>query len=175
LGFKENIMAQQLDVKPILNLDVLSHGTVECIDLNKTRRFYTEVLGMEVVQTSATSLMMRLNSAVTIACVKKGGGTSGGVFNHFGFDVANKELVDEAYERVKEVKNEYDIQKITRPVQQHGTYSFYIIDRDENWWEILENPKGGYSYVFDMEEQPGEWRKLNHGGGRRDKAKASPL
>jgi catechol 2,3-dioxygenase-like lactoylglutathione lyase family enzyme len=164
-------MDHQVENKPILNLAVLSHGTVECTDLEATRRFYTEVLGMEVVQTSATSLMMRLNSATTIAAVAKGGGTSAGVFNHFGFDVATKELVDEAYERVITVQEEYNIQKVTRPVQQHGTYSFYIIDLDENWWEILENPKGGYSYVFDIEEQNDEWRDQNHGEGRSKKAK----
>jgi catechol 2,3-dioxygenase-like lactoylglutathione lyase family enzyme len=164
-------MDEQKEIKPILDLDILSHGTVECTDINATRHFYTEVLGMEVVQTSATSLMMRLNSTTTIAAVAKGGGTSAGVFNHFGFDVASKELVDDAYERVIKVQEKYNIQKVTRPVQQHGTYSFYIVDLDENWWEILENPKGGYSYVFNIEEQSSEWREQNQGEGRSKKAK----
>jgi catechol 2,3-dioxygenase-like lactoylglutathione lyase family enzyme len=169
-GLRINMMDQPVANKPVLDLDFLSHGTVECSDLEATRRFYTEVLGMEVVQTSAVSLMMRLNSVTTVACVQGKAATSAGLFNHFGFDVATKEMVDAAYEQVKAVKDKYGIKKITKPVQQHGTYSFYIIDLDENWWEILENPKDGYSYVFDIEEETDGWREQNHGTGRREKA-----
>ena len=165
-------MDQQIDTKPVLDLDILSHGTVEVYDLDVARRFYTEVLGMEVVQTSAVSLMMRLNTTTTIAAVKNKGGTSAGVFNHFGFDVATKELVDECYERVKPVKDDYGIKKITRPVQQHGTYSFYIVDADENWWEILENPTDSYSYVFDVEESSTKWNDQDQGRDRRSNYEA---
>ena len=45
----------------------LSHGTVECHDLEAARRFYSEFLGLEVRQTSSRSLMLRLNSVTTIA------------------------------------------------------------------------------------------------------------
>ncbi|MEK9679357.1 MAG: VOC family protein [Rhodospirillaceae bacterium] len=155
--------------KPLLDLDFLSHGTVECYDLDATRRFYEEVLGMEVVQTSARSIMIRLNSTTTIAAVASKGGTSAGLYNHFGFDVETKEQVDEAYQKVMKVKDEYGIKKITKPVGQHGTYSFYIVDLDENWWEILENPKGGYTYVFDVDENAVAWRDQDHGQGRREK------
>ena len=40
-------MDQSATTKPILDLDILSHGTVEVIDLDRARRFYTEVLGMQ--------------------------------------------------------------------------------------------------------------------------------
>ncbi|NQV56048.1 MAG: VOC family protein, partial [Rhodospirillales bacterium] len=125
--------------KPLLDLQFLSHGTVECENLDETRRFYEDVLGMECIQTSARSMMMRLNSSTTIAAVAGGGGTSGGLYNHFGFDVATREEVDAAYKKVAPVQEEYKIKKVTKPVFQHGTYSFYIVDLDDNWWEILEN------------------------------------
>ncbi len=48
----------------------------------------------------------------------------------------------------------------------HGTYSFYIIDFDGNWWEILTNPDGGYSYVFDLEDESRSWRALDRGKDR---------
>ncbi len=52
--------------------------------------------------------------------------------------------LDAAWERACAEKDAYGIRKITRPVDQHGTYSFYVIDADGNWWEILTNPPGGY-------------------------------
>ena len=152
--------------KPLLDLKFLSHGTVECADLELARKFYTEVLGLEVVQTSAVSLMMRLNSQTMVACVQHKGGTSGGVFNHFGFDVATREEVDKAYQLVKTVADEYELKKVSKPVDQHGTYSFYLIDRDDNWWEILTNPEGGYSYVFELEEEGRDWNDQDQGKDR---------
>ncbi len=74
--------------------------------------------------------------------------------------------MDEAHKLVSGVRHEYGIKKIQRPVSQHGTYSFYIVDMDDNWWEILENPKGGYNYVFDLEETNADWREQKQGRNR---------
>ena len=145
----------------------LSHGTVECHDLEAARRFYTEFLGLEVRQTSSRSLMLRLNSTTTIACVETKGKTSAGIYSHFGLDFDGRDEVDAAYEQACAVKDGYGIKKITRPVDQHGTYSFYVVDADGNWWEILTNPPGGYSYVFEVDETDEAWRAQDQGRGRR--------
>ena len=119
-------------IKPLLKTNCLSHGTVECHDLARARRFYEEVLG---------------------------------------FEVDDRAAVDEAHKIVSGVRQEYGIKKIQRPVFQHGTYSFYIVDADDNWWEILENPKGGYNYVFDLKETAADWREQNQGRDRISKGK----
>ena len=80
-------MDQALKKEPLLKLNFLSHGTVECADLTESRRFYEEVLGLEVVQTSKVSFQMRLNSSTTIVCVQTNGDVSAGIFSHFGFDL----------------------------------------------------------------------------------------
>ena len=62
---------------PVLKLQFLSHGTLESFDLEKTRHFYTDFLGLEVVRTSPISLIIRLGGTNTIAVVqnpKRGGG-----------------------------------------------------------------------------------------------------
>ncbi len=41
-------------------------------------------------------------------------------------------------------------------VVQHGTHSFHFWDMDENCWEILSNPKGGYSWLFEHGDLEGE-------------------
>lgn len=161
----ETQTAGESHLKPRL----LSHGTIECHDLERAKRFYTEFLGFQVVQTSAISLMLRLNSTTTIACVQTKGETAAGIYSHFGLDYDSREEVDAAYQVAVAAKDDYDIQKITRPVDQHGTYSFYIIDVDGNWWEVLTNPEGGYSYVFDLEEESRGWRDQDRGRDRQER------
>ncbi len=167
MAVAEKIANTGSHLKPAL----LSHGTVESHDLHEARRFYEEFLGLEVTQTSAVSLMLRLNSTTTIACVKTKGETSAGIYSHFGLDMKSEEEVDEAYRVALEQQENYGIKKITKPVHQHGTYAMYIIDRDDNWWEILTNPEGGYSYVFDLEETDNNWREQNQGRDRQERAK----
>ena len=145
---------------------LLSHGTVECHDLAAARRFYSELLGMEVVQTSKISLMLRLNSTTTIACVETKGETSAGHYSHFGFDFETREEVDDAHETVLAQQDKYGVRKVTRPVAQHGTYAFFLIDADGNWWEFLTNPEGGYSYVFELGDNDGSWRDQDQGRDR---------
>ena len=152
---------------PHLRPRFLSHGTVECHDIDVARKFYPQFLGLEVRQTSSRSLMLRLNSTTTIACVETSGNTSAGIYSHFGLDFENRDDVDAAYRIACAEKNAYGIRKITRPVEQHGTYSFYVIDADSNWWEILTNPPGGYSYVFELNETDAKWRDQQQGRARR--------
>src|SRR3954469_24305886 len=53
-----------------LKLRFLSHGTLESRDLEKTRQFYEECLGLDVVRTSPRSMMIRLGGDNTIAVVE---------------------------------------------------------------------------------------------------------
>jgi catechol 2,3-dioxygenase-like lactoylglutathione lyase family enzyme len=152
--------------KPLLKTKFLSHGTVECRNLTQSRRFYEEVLGLEVVQTSNISIMMRLGKGTIIACVETRGKTAAGIYSHFGLDVSDKAAVDEAHKLVSGARKEYGIKKISKPVVQHGTYSFYMVDMDDNWWEILENPKGGYNYVFDLKETDKNWLQQKNAPNR---------
>ena len=157
---------------PHIKVGFLSHGTVETRDLARARKFYEEFFGFDVRQTSKISLMLRLNSTTTIACVQTRGPTKAGLYSHFGLDMETREEVDQAYETAKKLKDEYGIKKMTAPVDQHGTYAFYIVDADENWWEILTNPRNGYSYVFDLEEEGRSWNENERGKGRIEKWQA---
>ena len=144
--------------EPVLKLKFLSHGTLESKDLERSRRFYTEFLGLDCVQTSKVSLMIRLGNTNTIAVVytprPKG---EMPMLNHNGLDVLTREEVDQCYALVAAQKDKWGIKKLTKPVDQHGTRSFYFTDPDENWWEILCNPEGGYSWMFDKGRDINQW------------------
>ena len=149
--------ATQTAASPALKLNFLSHGTLESRDLEKARNFYTEFLGLEVVRTSPISLLVRLGGANTIAVVeqpKRAGEMP--LLNHNGLDVETQEEVDAAHETVVEQAAEWGLRKISKPKLQHGTYSFFFWDMDDNCWEILTNPPGGYSWLFEQGDLEGK-------------------
>jgi catechol-2,3-dioxygenase len=145
-------------------LTFLSHGTLESRDLDKTRRFYEECLGIETVRTSPISLMIRLGGKNTIAVVESVRKTEMPVLGHNGLDVSTRKDVDDCHRILEEGKERWGIRKITKPSDQHGTYSFYFCDLDDNWWEILANPPGGYSWMFTQGGDLQAW-----GAGEEDK------
>jgi len=143
-------------VEPALTLNFLSHGTLDSRDLDFARKFYEEFLGFEVVQTSQISLLIRLGGNHCIAVVKSKKTSEMNLLNHNGLDVRTKEEVDEAHRVVTEQAAKWKLTKISKPILQHGTYSFYFWDADDNCWEILTNPEGGYRWLFEYGEQTGK-------------------
>ncbi len=143
--------------EPRLKLQFLSHGTLESKDLDKTRKFYEEFLGLEVVQTSKISLMIRLGGEHSYAVVHNPRKEPMPRRAHNGLDVATREDVDRCYEIVKAEQEQWGIGKCSRPGDHHGTYSFYFSDLDDNWWEILANPDGGYGWMFATGRDIEQW------------------
>jgi catechol 2,3-dioxygenase-like lactoylglutathione lyase family enzyme len=141
---------------PALKLNFLSHGTLESRDLAFSRKFYEEFLGFEVVQTSPISLLVRLGGEHTYAVVYSKKEREMNLLNHNGIDVATREEVDAAHRIVVEEAEKWKLSKISKPLLQHGTYSFYFWDADGNSWEILTNPKGGYSWLFEKGDLEGK-------------------
>ena len=143
--------------EPALNLNFLSHGTLESKDLELSRKFYEEFLGCEVVRTSPRSLLIRFGSDHTYAVVEhKRRNKQMPLLGHNGFDVETQKGVEEAHKIVEAQAAEWGLHKITKPSLQHGTYSFYFWDMDDNCWEILTNPEGGYCWLFEHGDQQGK-------------------
>ena len=138
-----------------LKLNFLSHGTLESTDLDKSRGFYEDFLGLEVIRTSPISLLLRLGGNNTLAVVEVKEKVPMPMLNHNGLDVSTKADVDTAHAACVAQTEKWGIKKVTRALDQHGTYCFFLCDPDENWWEILTNPKGGYSWMFERGEQDG--------------------
>lgn len=143
--------------KPVLDLKFISHGTLECNDVEFTRKFYEEFFGFECVRTSKISIWCRLHKGAHIyVCVQVPNHSSEMPFtNHNGLDVETDEDVDKCYEKVQQEAEKWGLSKITKPMEQHGSYSFYFYDKDMNCWEILSNPPGGYSWMFERGDQEG--------------------
>ncbi len=134
---------------------ILSHGTLGSTDLEATRAFYTEFLGLEVVRTSPISMMARLGTDHVYAVVQVKKKPAMTRINHNGLDVETDADVDESYRTVLAAQEKWGLHGITRPVAQHGTYSFHFSDADDNCWEILSNPPRGYTWIFEKGDQEG--------------------
>jgi len=142
--------------KSRLKLRFLSHGTLESKDLVRSRKFYEEFLGLEVIRTSTVSLQIRLGGQNTIAVIKSGPNKGlMPMLNHNGLDAATQEDVEDAYRVVMDEKDKWGLHKITKPNLAHGSFSFYFWDMDDNCWEILSNPEGGYSWLFEKGDLEG--------------------
>lgn len=139
----------------ILKPTMISHGTLGSRDLEATRAFYTEFLGLDVVRTSPISMMVRLGTDHVYAVVQVKDKPDMGRINHNGLDVDSDEDVDAAYQSVLDHQENWGLHNATRPVAQHGTYSFMFWDQDENCWEILSNPPRGYNWIFEKGDQEG--------------------
>ncbi len=141
---------------PAIKSRFISHGTLGSIDLDRSRRFYEEFLGLEVVQTSPISLMIRLGGNHVYAVVKTKRKPVMDRLFHNGIDVDTTADVDESYQTVLDAAEEWGLHDIDEPREQHGTYSFKFWDMDENCWEILSNPANGYTWIFDKGDLDGK-------------------
>src|SRR5438445_279997 len=74
---------------------------------------------------------------------------------HNGLDVHTEADVDAAWRLCTEQAEKWGLHDVAKPSERHGTYSFLFWDADDNAWEILSNPKGGYTWIFEQGDLEG--------------------
>jgi catechol 2,3-dioxygenase-like lactoylglutathione lyase family enzyme len=115
---------------------ILSHGTLEITDVQESMRFYRDFLGMEVIQHVPFGCRIAIGAEWYVVCLEVKHAHDMPLFNHFGFDCASREDVDAWRERAVAEREAYGITEITPAKATHGSYGFFLRDRDRNWWEI---------------------------------------
>ena len=133
----------------------ISHGTLGSKDLERTRELYEQFLGLEVVRTSPVSLMVRLGGQHVYAVVLTKNKERMPRCYHNGIDVASEAEVDEAWRLCQAQASQWGLHDIAKPAERHGTYSFLFWDADDNAWEVLSNPQGGYTWIFEQGDLEG--------------------
>ena len=123
--------------KSVIKPYVMSHGTLEVYNLKASRRFYEEFLGFECVRHAIPAMVIRCGMKFHIVCVEVGDQLKPvNLLNHWGVDVGSRAEVDRCWKAATELKDKYGIRKVMPIADQHGVYSFYLIDLDQNWWEV---------------------------------------
>ncbi len=122
---------------PAVQPMVLSHGTLGCIDLSESKRFYTEFLGLDCVRHRQESMKLRKGGYWVVVVREIGKGVQDTkTYNHWGLDVETREQVDEAHRRALQFQEKYGIRRVNKVQSHHDDYGFKLMDRDGNWWEI---------------------------------------
>ncbi len=135
----------------VLKPTLLSHLTIEVIDLSKSRDFYEEMFGFEIVQIEPKRMLARLNSVAVIDVIETDTEIrKHKMHNHIGFDVAGPAVVDAAREVVVENQERFGFEVIHKISGSHGTYGFTFSDLDNNAWQIEDYPRGGYYWMFEQ-------------------------
>lgn len=134
--------------KPLIPVTTISHGTLNSIDMQASRRFYEEVLGFEVVQLSPVSMLLRRGTDHTYVVVETGEPGHMAILDHNGLDVDTRDDVEAAHRTLTEIKDEYGVRRVNKVMEQHGVFSFYFQDLDANWWEITAGRPRGYAWVY---------------------------
>lgn len=135
----------------VLKPTLLSHLTIEVIDLNRSRDFYEEMFGFEIVQIGPKRILARLNSVAVIDVIQTETKVrEHKMHNHIGFDVAGPAIVDAAREIVVENQERFGFDVIHKISGSHGTYGFTFSDLDNNAWQIEDYPRGGYYWMFEQ-------------------------
>jgi catechol 2,3-dioxygenase-like lactoylglutathione lyase family enzyme len=155
--------------EPLLRTGALNHGTLSCVDVVKSRRFYEEVLGMECIQVSPRVMVIRKGTEQTYTVIETGKVSTMPLINHNGFEVWSYEEVDEAYRTLMEIKDEWGLRKVNAPTMVHADYTFYFCDFDGNWWEITSVRPGGFRADFDEREDGWDLTGLHEFDGIFDK------
>jgi catechol 2,3-dioxygenase-like lactoylglutathione lyase family enzyme len=116
---------------------MISHGTLECRSFAQSRPFYEEFLGLDCVHHARRAMMLRKGGYWAIVCLEVGEHVRTlKVGNHWGIDLESRADVDRAHALALEHKEKYGLQKVMKITDMHGTYGFYFLDRDGNWWEF---------------------------------------
>ena len=130
---------------------VMSHGTLEVYNLQASRRFYEEFLGFECVRHAIPAMVIRCGLKFHIVCVEVGDQLKPvNLLNHWGVDVGSRAEVDRCWQAANEQKDKYGIRKVLPIADQHGVYSFYLVDLDHNWWEVQSYDGFQHDDMFDF-------------------------
>ena len=72
------------------------------------------------------------------------------LLNHWGVDVGSRAEVDRCWKAANDLKDKYGIRKVLPIADQHGVYSFYLVDLDHNWWEVQSYEGFQHDDMFDF-------------------------
>ena len=137
--------------KSVIKPYVMSHGTLEVYNLKASRKFYEEFLGFECVRHAIPAMVIRCGMKFHIVCVEVGDQLKPvNLLNHWGVDVGSRAEVDRCWKAANELKDKYGIRKVMPIADQHGVYSFYLVDLDHNWWEVQHYEGFQHDDMFDF-------------------------
>jgi catechol 2,3-dioxygenase-like lactoylglutathione lyase family enzyme len=143
----------------ILKTTGLIAGHYECRSLNETLPVLTDLLVMEVVEKKPGEATLKHPNTDWCLIVHEGGPNAPEKTfdNHYGFRVANHQEVEAAWKYIEAHKDQYKLNKITKPQSAHFAYSIYFREPGGNHLEIEYYNPGGAQHG--RSHTAGHWDK----------------
>jgi catechol 2,3-dioxygenase-like lactoylglutathione lyase family enzyme len=143
----------------ILKTTGLIAGHYECRSLNETLPVLTDLLAMEVVEKKPGEATLKHPNTDWRLIVHEGGPNAPEKTfdNHYGFRVANHQEVEAAWKYIEAHKDQYKLNKITKPQSAHFAYSIYFREPGGNHLEIEYYNPGGAQHG--RSHTAGHWDK----------------
>ena len=119
----------------------LTHGTITCLNLDNSRQFYREVLGLDVVSPSRSVKPHYIKHPDTPWYIvslerKPEMRTVLTPFQRYTVTVESADAVAEAHHGLKECRDNVGITELEEIKETGESVSFLLSDPDRNWWEI---------------------------------------
>jgi hypothetical protein len=135
-------------------------GTLVSTDLDRVRHMLEHAFGLECVRPSADLLYAR-DRGFGPGDEKEGQPfwvleirqkdivpVEQEMLNHWGMAAPSEAAVDEAYEKLRERKEEFGLARVQKPRFRNGSYALYFTDNDSNWWELeYRSPELSYDIL----------------------------
>jgi catechol 2,3-dioxygenase-like lactoylglutathione lyase family enzyme len=121
----------------------LTHGTIQCENLQATRRFYENVLGLEVVQLWPNSIYVKHSSTPWYVVNLEAAPENRKYMvrsQRFTLALESIDAVKEAHRQLREDGKEVGITELEEIQESSGRASFLLSDLNRNWWEIISPP-----------------------------------
>jgi hypothetical protein len=134
----------------------ISYVTLESVDVGQSVRFFREFLGLDA-EPHGEYFFSRGNGGVNVIGIQVAEmECPQPLLNHHGITLysGREELIDSLRNSAEASASSFGVMKILPATYQHGSYSFYVQDRDTNWWEIeiLEDLD-----AYEQTLKDGEW------------------
>jgi catechol 2,3-dioxygenase-like lactoylglutathione lyase family enzyme len=114
-----------------------THGTLQCDDVERSRRFYVEVLGLEIAAGFSTAQYIKHPSTPWyIVVLQRSPRQYLAPVNRFTLQLGSAAEVERAHREFAARKNELALTELGEFENADGKASFIFSDLDKNWWEL---------------------------------------
>jgi catechol 2,3-dioxygenase-like lactoylglutathione lyase family enzyme len=119
----------------------LTHGTVTCLNLDRSRQFYREVLGLDVVSPSPSvkpSYIKHPSTPWYIVSLERAPELRVPLtpLQRFTIAVESPAALLDAHGRLKDCREQLSVTELEEITENGDSVSFLLSDPDRNWWEI---------------------------------------
>jgi len=117
-----------------------THGTLQCDDVERSRRFYVEVLGLEIAAGFNTAQYIKHPATPWyLVVLQRSPRQYLAPVNRFTLQLSSAAEVEQAQREFVSNKQSLGLNEITDIDRADGTVNFIFSDPDKNWWELTAN------------------------------------